>query len=139
MKISKEVDDWTELSWQNATTSEVIFVIESLLQWLHLSSAMGRHQLFFWNFENFWKNLKNIKILKISKSVWQNLFEFFKKLKFPKFLNFSKILNVSKFFWIFQNFWKFQKKVDNLWALSWQKLQHLKWYSLQNPSFSGCT
>ena len=33
----KKVDYLWALSWQNATTSEVIFVIESLLQWLHLS------------------------------------------------------------------------------------------------------
>ena len=52
----KKVDNLWPLSWHNATTSEVIFVIESLLQWLRLSSAMGSSSIYFWN---VWKISKN--------------------------------------------------------------------------------
>ena len=129
LKISKEVDDWTKLSWQNATTSEVIFVIESLLQWLHLRSAMGPSSTFFLKFWKILKNLKilkNSKFLKNSKSAWWNLFEFFKKkIIFQNFCIFQKILN----FLNYSKFLKISKKliICEHWFNKMQ--QHLKLYS----------
>ena len=76
----KKVDYLWALSWQNATTSEVIFVIESLLQWLHLRSAMGPSSTFF-------EILKN--------------FEKFKNSE--EFINFEKFKKcMTKSFWIFK-------------------------------------
>ena len=92
LKISKEVDDWTELSWQNATTSEVIFVTESLLQWLHLSSAMVPPSTF----------CKFSKIVFVISS-----YAFFELFKIFGFFNLFR--NVEKFRKI-QKFWKIKKK-----------------------------
>ena len=87
------------LSWQNATTSEVIFVIESLLQWLHLSQAMGLSSTIF--------KILN-KIERFRKSEEYRNFEQFKKCMRKSFWSFQKIL-ISQSFWIFQKFWNFQK------------------------------
>ena len=78
----QKVDYLWALSWQNATTSEVIFVTESLLQWLHLSSAMVPPSTF----------------CKFSKIVFVILsYAFFKLFKFFDFFN------------LFRNFEKFRK------------------------------
>ena len=82
---------WT-LSWQNATTSEVIFVTESLLQWLHLSSAMVPPSTF----------CKFSKIVFVISS-----YAFFELFKIFEFFNLFR--NVEKFRKI-QKFWKIQKK-----------------------------
>ena len=96
LQISKKVDDWRAPSWLNATKSEVIFVIDSLLQWLRLSSAIGSNLIGIYfeiswamgpnliatyfeilkNFENS-KILKNPKILKNSKKCMTKTFRFF--------------------------------------------------------------
>ena len=79
----KKVDYLWALSWQNATTSEVIFVIESLLQWLHLRSAMGPSSTFFFEIWNFFEKIKNSEGFKN--------FENFKKCMAESFLMFQKI------------------------------------------------
>ena len=88
----KKVDYLWALSWQNATTSEVIFVTESLLQWLHLSSAMVPPSTF----------CKFSKIVFVISS-----YAFFELFKIFGFFNLFR--NVEKFRKI-QKFWKIQKK-----------------------------
>ena len=86
----KKVDYLGALSWQNATTSEVIFVIESLLQWLHLSSAMVSSSTFFCKFSKTGSMISLCPFFNFS------IFQFF--LKCWKILTNAKFLNFSKFF-----------------------------------------
>ena len=75
-KLLKKGNDWWALNWPY----EVIIVIESLLQCLHLSSAMGLSSTFF----EIWKNSK--KCMRKSR----NLF-----WKFPKSLSQTDIHDLS--------------------------------------------
>ena len=86
-----------ELRWRNATTSELIFVIESLLQWLHLCSVMVTSSTFF----EILKILNSSKILKNSKKCMT-------KLRNPFWKKSKKVDEI-----LMEPFFKNYKKVDD--------------------------
>ena len=118
MKISKEVDDWTEQSWQNAITSEVIFVIESLLQWLHLSSAMVSSSTFFCKFSKIGSMISSYASFAFSKffeffNFFRNVEKFWKNKKECMMISRNLFLKIQKSWWDTHEtfFWKIQKKL----------------------------